>query len=387
MDFVWFLLPIAMWLGWQLSKRKTKRSEQKTAECGTAFYKSINYLLNEQPDKAIEVFIQMLEVDNETVETHLALGNLFRRRGEVDRAIRLHQNLIARPNLNEEQRTQALLELGQDYMKAGLFDRAESLFLELIDINAHSEIALTFLVQIYQQEKEWNKAISIAEQLEDTSKESMKTEIAQYYCELADEQVMQKQPERVVELLQQALKYDPDCVRASITLGNLAMDGAEFKRAIEYFSVVHKQDSDFCPQVLPKLMTCHEEQGGIKAMMEYLEKILQDHFSTSLMLMLAGLIQAEEGDEPAMAFLSSQLRIHPSVQGLEQMVALSLSSQKSETETLEILRDLMKRLLQDRPHFKCQGCGFEGKSLHWQCPRCKQWAQVKPIQVSSSYYL
>ena len=383
-DFGWIFLPLVGIAGWYLAKYHDWQSSTKSAECGSAYYKSINYLLNEQPDKAIEVFIQMLEIDSETVETHLALGNLFRRRGEVDRAIRIHQNLIARANLSDEQRNQALLELGQDYMKAGLFDRAESLFLELIDINAHCETALKFLVAIYQQEKEWGKAISTAERLQDQSKESMKVEIAHYYCELAEEE---GQVDQAQSLLQKAMDYDEKCVRASIMLGNLYMARSDYQQAIQSFSTVHQQDSDFCPQVLPRLMECHEHYNGVKEMMSYLEKILKDHFSIPLMLMLADLIRAEEGDKKAIEFLASQLRIHPSIQGLEQLVAFSLKqSNEAEQETLEILHDLMQKLLYNRPNYQCQACGFEGKSLHWQCPRCKSWAQVKPIQTSSKYY-
>jgi len=384
MEIIWLLLPLAGLFGWYIAQYQARQHSVKNVECGTAYYKSINYLLNEQPDKAIEVFIQMLEIDSDTVETHLALGNLFRRRGEVDRAIRIHQNLIARANLSEEQRTQALLELGQDYMKAGLFDRAESLFLELIDINAHSELALKLLVTIYQQEKEWNKAIETAERLQDQNKESMKVEISHYYCELAEEEEQQGHTDQVHTLLMRAMAYDENCVRASIMLGNLYMARSDYQQAIQSFSIVHKQDADFCPQVLPRLMACHEHSSGVKEMMSYLEKILKDHFSVPLMLMLADLIRAEESNKKAIDFLASQLRIHPSIQGLEQLVAFSLQhSNSAEQATLELLHDLMQKLLHDRPNYQCQACGFEGKSLHWQCPRCKSWAQVKPIQISS----
>ena len=146
----WLLLPVAAASGWFLAKYDRHRRAQ-ARDLPTAYFKGLNFLLNEQPDKAIEVFVQALEVNSETVETHLALGSLFRRRGEVDRAIRIHQNLIARPMLDKVQRAHALLELGQDYLKAGLFDRAENLFLELVDARPYNEAALRFLMNIYQQ--------------------------------------------------------------------------------------------------------------------------------------------------------------------------------------------------------------------------------------------
>jgi lipopolysaccharide assembly protein B len=380
-ELVWILIPLAIAIGWYASKYHAHILSLKTSECGSAYYKSINYLLNEQPDKAIEVFIEMLEVDNETVETHLALGSLFRRRGEVDRAIRIHQNLIARTSLSEEQKTLALSELGQDYMKAGLFDRAESLFLELVDLNAHSESALRFLLTIYQQEKEWYKAIHTAEKLQDIDAPSMSPEIAHYYCEIAEEYLRKNEDEQVFELLNRAREFDPNCVRATIMLGTIYMQSGDYQSAVSQFSNVHKQDSEFCPQVLPKLLECHENLDGVKSMVTYLEHILKDHFSVPLMLVLANLIQETEGDRKATSFLAAQLRIHPSIQGLERFVGLTIPHTESdERERLTILQDMMNKLLNDRPEFKCQNCGFEGKTLHWQCPRCKTWAQTKPIQ-------
>ncbi len=185
MIIIW-LLPVAAFSGWLYGRRCNSPS-------GTAYndrlhpeyFKGLNYVLNEQPDKAIEVFVKMLEVDSETVETHLALGNLFRRRGEVDRAIRIHQNLIARPNLNREQRSLALLELGMDYMRSGLFDRAESLFIELVEIDLYTVAAFTELLDIYQQEKDWGNAIKMARRLELSSGRSLKKNIAHFYCEQA----------------------------------------------------------------------------------------------------------------------------------------------------------------------------------------------------------
>src|SRR3972149_1945846 len=185
-DLLWLLLPLAAASGWFVARLEQKRRVQKSLDLPSAYFTGLNFLLNEQPDKAIEVFIRVLEVNSDTVETHLALGNLFRRRGEVERAIRIHQNLIARPTLDKEQRSHALMELGQDYFKAGLFDRAENLFLELAEIQAHSEQALKLLLHIYQQEKEWEKAIDVTRKLAPITGKIMDENIAHFYCELAD---------------------------------------------------------------------------------------------------------------------------------------------------------------------------------------------------------
>src|SRR3990172_4271983 len=215
-DLLWLLLPLAAASGWYVARLEQKRRVQKSLDLPSAYFTGLNFLLNEQPDKAIEVFIRVLEVNSDTVETHLALGNLFRRRGEVERAIRIHQNLIARPTLDKEQRSQALLELGQDYFKAGLFDRAENLFLELAEIRAHSEQALRLLLHIYQQEKEWEKAISVVRKLARVSGRNMNSMIAHFYCELAEQDIARSNHPSARDRLGQALAADGECVRASI---------------------------------------------------------------------------------------------------------------------------------------------------------------------------
>ena len=183
-DLLWLLLPLAAASGWYAARRDLRRPA--AAPVSPDYFRGINYLLNEQPDKAIEVFTRMLEVNTETVETHLALGGLFRRRGEVERAIRIHQNLIARSTLDAAQRSQALCELAQDYLKAGLLDRAENLFLELAEIPAHLETALRALMAIYEQEKEWHKAIVSARRLALIVDSDLGPLLAQYHCEMGE---------------------------------------------------------------------------------------------------------------------------------------------------------------------------------------------------------
>ncbi len=181
------LLPVAMYSGWWFARTLEKRSSNKSRQLfSNQYFQGLNYLLNEQPDKAIQVFLELAEVNKDTVETHMALGSLFRRRGEVDRAIRFHQNIIAKPGLEPEQRTQALLELGEDYMRAGLLDRAERLFAELIETGAHTPSALRSLLDIYQQEKDWKNALEQAQRLEQVSGEHMGDVMAQFCCEMAE---------------------------------------------------------------------------------------------------------------------------------------------------------------------------------------------------------
>src|SRR5690554_2987083 len=224
-ELFWLLLPVAALSGWLIGRRRDSRPDSDGGKLHGEYFQGLNYLLNEQPDKAIEVFTRMVEVDSDTVETHLALGNLFRRRGEVDRAIRIHQNLIARPTLNAEQRSLALLELGMDYMRSGLLDRAEGLFKELAETGNHMEPALRQLLVIYQQEKDWSNAIMVARRLESISGEALHAVVAQFHCERASEHLAAGREREAQEDVRRALNVDPRCVRASLMEAEMARDG------------------------------------------------------------------------------------------------------------------------------------------------------------------
>jgi lipopolysaccharide biosynthesis regulator YciM len=381
-ELLWLLLPVAAASGWFAAKRsRAAEGACHGGELSSDYFKGLNYLLNEQPDKAIEVFIKMVEIDSDTVETHLALGNLFRRRGEVDRSIRIHQNLIARPTLSREQRTQALLELGEDYMKAGLFDRAENLFLELIELGAHIAHALRHLVDIYQQEQDWEKAISISRRLEDVTGKSMHDVIAQYYCELAERAVREGDDTLALQMIKRAFSFDRNCVRGSMLLGEWETRKGDYKAAIRAYKRVVTQDVEYLPEIIEPMQACYERLGTPEEMGAYLREIIKKHSGISSMLALAERLRAEQGDDAAMEFVSEQLRKRPSVRGLKWLIELSLAHSTGEAkENLLILLDLTSKLTDGKPVYECSKCGFTGKSMHWQCPGCKSWNSVKPIQ-------
>src|SRR5918912_3171483 len=195
-EFWWLLgFPLFFAFGWLAARIDIKQLLSESRSLPLSYFKGLNFLLNEQPDKAIEAFIEVVKVDPQTIELHFALGNLFRRRGEIERAIRMHQNLVERPDLREDQKRAALFELAQDYLKAGLLDRAEELFAKL-ENTPHAEAALKFLLEIYQQEKEWQKAIAVAEKLEAVTGRSHQKEIANFYCELASIELMHSRPQQ-----------------------------------------------------------------------------------------------------------------------------------------------------------------------------------------------
>jgi len=381
LDLIWLLLPVAAASGWLAGRRNRSR----TGSCpdsilGSEYIKGLNYLLNEQQDKAIDVFIRMLEVNSDTVETHLALGNLFRKRGEVDRAIRIHQNLIARDSLSAEQRNDALLELGQDYMKAGLFDRAEGLFNELIENNVHISSVLPLLLDIYQQEKDWHNAVRIARQMGIVGGQPAKSIIAQFYCELAENARARDNLEEACKLLEEAGEYNPYCARARLIRAAIARQQGEYQMALTAYEQVAERDIELLPEILEDMLACHVALGTQSAMIDYLHKAISLYPGISPVLMLADIMSREKDNRSAAEFISGELGKRPSVRGLSRFIDLGLAaSEGAARENLLILKNVTDKLLENKPVYKCHDCGFCGKTLHWQCPGCKHWNTVKPI--------
>jgi lipopolysaccharide biosynthesis regulator YciM len=378
-ELLWLLLPVAAASGWWAARRSMQKEKELCADRDPAYFRGLNYLLNEQPDKAIDVFIKLLEVDSETVETHLALGNLFRRRGEVDRAIRIHQNLIARPTLSREQRALALLELGQDYMRAGLFDRAESLFSELVDLGQHRERALSNLKEIYQQEKDWNRCLEVVRQLETVSSQPHATEIAHYYCEQAEEALEAGDTAAAWTLTRKALGEDRRCVRASLIQGQIECIRNDLRAAVKSYKQVVEQDPDYLSETLPRLIDCHRQLGAQAELTEYLRNLYQEQKDTRVMLAFAEVLHGGAGREEAERLVAEHLQQHADLLGLECFIALKRSGVGAPQDTLDILQQLVRRLLERRPAYQCSRCGFTARRLHWQCPGCKGWGTVRPV--------
>lgn len=382
LELLVLLLPVAFVSGW-FSARRNGDSEAGNGvdAIRSDYYQGINYLLNEQQDKAIEAFIRVLEVDSETVDTHLALGNLYRRRGEVDRAIRIHQNLIARSNLSRSQHHEALFELGKDYLSAGLLDRAENLYMELVDAGAHKVQALRHLVDIYEQERDWDKAVQTARELERVTGMSAGDRIAHYRCEQADRALDRGDQERALMLAAEALAADKSCVRASLMEGDIHARRGELDAAIAAYGRVERQDPDYVSEVVERLARCYRELGREDELIAQMDGLMSRNGGTSTTLTMADLKREREGTGAALEFMAAQLQKRASIRGLDRLLQLELAqSGEEETRHLRILKVLTGALLADRAIYKCRQCGFPAKSLHWQCPGCKHWSSIKPIQ-------
>ncbi len=341
----------------------------------------LNYLLNEQADKAVDVFIKLLEVDSETVETHLALGSLFRRRGEVDRAIRIHQNLIARPQLSLHDRKAALMALGQDYMSAGVFDRAERIFLEVVELGGNRETSsLQGLLAIYQQEKAWEKALGITKILETSAGNSMHIQAAHYHCEIANQAIKDNAFEKAQNAAKQALLIDKMSVRASLIQASLDMKNGRFKQAIRALKRVPQQDPEFIGEIIEPLVNCYRELNAMNECIEFLQQTLADHPRASTIFVIAEFLRREKNMDEAIDFVSEKLSTYPSIRGLNRLIFWHLETASGKIRVkLQMLYDITSKFLINKPIYRCGHCGFGGKHLHWHCPSCKQWGRMKPV--------
>jgi lipopolysaccharide biosynthesis regulator YciM len=375
------LLPVAVYFGWWLARTLDRRSSNKRNQLfSNQYFQGLNYLLNEQPDKAIQVFLELAEVNQDTVETHMALGSLFRRRGEVDRAIRFHQNIIAKPGLEPEQRTQALLELGEDYMRAGLLDRAERLFAELIETDAHTPAALRSLLEIYQQEKDWEKALEQAQRLEQVSGEHMGDVMSQFCCEMADAALAENDRERARRQLRQARRHDPRCIRARFILAQISSQDEDHGAALDLYEEIAELDPDYIPELLdPYLeaasLASEEERSRAK-----LDEWYENYKGISLILKLTAFMAREQGAAAAGQFLVESLTSKPSVRGLDRLIELKTSGHLDAESSDDILKAVTTRLMNRQPAYRCNHCGFSGQIHHWQCPSCRNWSTTKKIQ-------
>lgn len=380
-EIFFLLLPIAAFYGWYMGVRSVHQKKQtKENKLSRDYVKGLNFLLSDQPDKAVDHFIALLEVDSETIETHLALGNLFRQRGEVERSIRIHQNLIARPSLTREQRDLAMLQLGRDFYQAGLFDRSEEIFVQLQLSPEYKQDALENLLRIYQQLKDWKEAVSVTEALNKITKSKGKPRTLAYlYCSLATELEDEKQQ---VKLYKKALQVFPACVKASLALCDFYQRENQPEQALQILQGIPEVDIDFSEVILEKLLLLHQQLGSEEELITYLYHIISLGAGASSVILLSKLIAQFRSVDKAQSFMLQELRRNPTMKGFSQLMEyqLSLSESKNEQESVSFLQKLVVEQIKLRPHYRCQKCGYSTNSLHWLCPSCKSWGRIKPIR-------
>jgi lipopolysaccharide assembly protein B len=381
MEFeTWWLLgiPIFFGLGWIAARVDINQLVSESRSLPRGYFKGLNFLLNEQPDKAIDAFIEIVKLDPETVELHFALGNLFRRRGETERAIRVHQNLLARPDLAQEHQVHAQYELGQDYLKAGLLDRAEETFNLLIDTQ-YSAQARRALLEIYQREKEWQRAIEAARALQDSGAGSRQREIAQFYCELAQDELVHTHPDATLAVLEKALAADRNNVRASILMGDAYLAKGDTETALLSWRRVEQQSVQHAALVAQRLMDGYRAVGrteeGAKLLMSY----LAEASSIDLLEVVFKAVLELDGVDAANQLVSDELRRTPTLLALDKLLEARLMKAPPEVRPeLSLVQNLVHGYTQKLARYQCSHCGFKARQFYWQCPGCSQWETYPP---------
>jgi lipopolysaccharide biosynthesis regulator YciM len=379
LEFWWLLaLPLFFALGWLAARVDIKQLLSESRTLPISYFKGLNFLLNEQPDKAIDAFIEVVKVDPQTIELHFALGSLFRRRGEVERAIRMHQNLIDRPDLEQGQKLLALFELAQDYLKAGLLDRAEELFLKL-EGTPHAEAALRFLLEIYEREKDWPKATGVAEKLEAVTGRSHQKEIANFSCELAVNESMHTRPAAARQHLGEALAHHRLCVRANILLGDLELQAGNANAAIEAWKRIESQNPNYLALVAERMFGAFRESGRTDEGLNLLRGYLAKYPSLDLVnTVFQGTLEAS-GTEAAYRLVRDELRRTPTLLGLDKLLEAQLLEAPIERRhDLELIKQLVHQHTRGLAMYKCDNCGFRARQFYWHCPACAAWETYSP---------
>lgn len=382
LELLFLLLPVSAGYGWVMGRNSVRQAQRKQSSIlSKHYYRGLNFLLSDQPDKAVDTLIKMINLNSDTVETHIAMGNFFRHRGEIDRAIKVHQNLVSREELSSSQREVALRELGHDYYQAGFLERAENAFIKLLQSDKHRSIAQTQLFRIYQTTKEWSKAIDLAERAVASFSNSheIKSKLAHFYCELAQIELVSERVSDALKRLQKAVITDEKAVRPWLLLAEYAVEQQSFEEAIKYLEEVARRDKTFISEAVSRIVDIAETTSDWTPVDQFLETYWQPCGSS--ILAKTRLIAHTEDESQASDYLVSQLRAHPTMKGFKSLMDFYIGQQnRISTESLTLLKSLVEKQIAMRPKYRCHSCGFSGKKLYWLCPSCKKWGVVTPIK-------
>jgi len=388
LQFLFFVVAVSA--GWLAGYCYRPRSGKKDTDTSSSYYKGLNYLLSEQPDAAVMTVINDLPVNLETLPTHLALGNLLRSKGEVDGAIRVHQNLLSRPSLPREKLHQVHLELARDYISAGVLDRAERLLKDVVD---ESEVfradALEHLQHIYQTEREWDHAIAVALRrlpprswlkkapVAGPADRRVERALSHFYCEKAQLLLAEHNYKEAIAALQSARQFDRDNVRAYMLSANIALKQNKPELALDLLHTAIDRQAAFSSEMLPLFREAFARFSGRDAYLDALLGIAKNTESSAFIIEAAELMAAKDGSELTLQYLLDAARQRPTLGLLAKVLEQPAAGSG---QTLELVQGVLLKLRAERPAYRCRQCGFSGQKLHWLCPSCEQWGTITPIR-------
>jgi len=400
----WWLIfvPVLFALGWLAARFDFRQMLRETRTLPDSYFKGLNFLLNEQPDRAIDAFVEVAKLDPETTELHFALGSLFRRRGEMERAIRVHQSLLSRSDLPEAEREHAQHELAHDFLKAGMLDRAESAFEQLKDTR-YALPALRSLIRIYESEHDWPRAIEAVKTLQGLVDEPV-PQIVHYYCEQAQMALAAKPfdadaAHTALDAADHAAKQAGQGesaskaakVRTAMLRARLAQLEGDLKRERMYLESILADAPEFAGQVAEQLLANYRNAGQAAEGLDVLQKQYARYASLDLFNVVFRELRVQQGAAPAWAFARGALRHHPSLLGLDRLLEAELSSTDGSQQDqeqgpvrgadLSLLRSLIHKHTQRLDRYACRTCGFQARRYYWQCPGCNGWETYAPRRL------
>jgi len=380
-EFWWLLaFPLFFVLGWLAARIDIKQVVTESRTVPNSYFRGLNFLLNEQPDKALDAFLEVVKLDPETIDLHFTLGALFRKRGELDRAIRMHENLLDRETLADEDRLKAQVELGQDYLKAGLLDRSETVFTRLLETPFAGQ-ARRYLLEIYVQEKDWDKAIQAAGELEQQSAHPMNAEIAHFHCELASLAMVKDDFATAQTHLDKALSTHALCVRANIMLGDLLAMQGKREEAIAAWRCIETQSPAHMVLVMDRMLENFRSLGRLEEGLTWLKGLLTRQPSLDMFNTLYQAVMESQGPEAAYQLAREELRRNPSLHALERLAEAELiSAPENRREVIQNAKSLIQRHVQRLTRYQCASCGFKSSQFFWRCPACGRWDGFDPAR-------
>ncbi|OIQ89561.1 lipopolysaccharide regulatory protein [mine drainage metagenome] len=393
-EFWWLLaLPLFFSLGWLAARVDLKQLLAESTALPAAYFRGLNFLITNQQDKAIEAFSEAVQANTDSLELHFALGSLFRKRGEVDRAIHLHLNLLEKKELEPQQKVAVTAELAQDYLKAGLLDRAEELFESLND-DRYRQPALRALLEIYVREREWERAIKAATELERLSGVPFRIEIAHYYCEKAVKSKLANDTHTARFELDLALNANKNCVRANVLMGDLEVEANTHKAAISTWKQIEFQKPEYLGLIAPKLLNSYRALNETQEGLNLLKTYLQTYHLPSLLNVLFEATLAEEGATSAAKLARTELIKKPSLSTLDQLLQARAIEESNiqttnpagkplEHQDTQLMQQAVRHAIGNKTAYYCEQCGFKAKYHHWQCPACNAWEALpaEPVTI------
>ncbi|MGJ8692329.1 MAG: lipopolysaccharide assembly protein LapB [Thalassotalea sp.] len=383
LELAFLLLPIAAAYGWYMGRNSVKQNDQSVKEAlSKKFSTGINFLLSNQQDKAIDYLIEALKVDDDTVEAHFAMANLFRKRGELDRALRVHEHLVHQKHLPSKEKQKAVFELGKDFLSAGLYDRAEAMFTRLLKTKIYGLKSLTFLFQIYQSTSDWKEGIAMEKLVVKHNDTKLLHILANFYCEKATQALKNKNYIDVVELLEKALSFDPKSCRTNWLLAKVFEDQEQYAEACRCYNEIYQQDSEFFPDVIENMHQCYIKLDAEKEFYQFLRKAYEETGSTSLLIKYVDNIEHKHGNKKAQDYMLTALNRRPTIGGFKRFVKLQATDEANHVSSagIEMIKGLITSYMKIKPRYSCRTCGFNSSTHYWSCPSCHGWEQLKPVR-------